>query len=274
MNLKGLFYLLSFSLISNATMGQQALAVTWKTVGPPRVFTNSTGVVVTVVDLNPAGKTKRAAIEISGTNSDADRAPQLTEIRDEGRRVNFVRIEGKKEFYTLTMSRSGSYWNDVTLPIPGTAQSASLVFNDKRSKEADGKEVLRKLLLRRPAGASAQADAKAQKMADEKLFQEQVLSAADACGAKFKPRIDWPTFAGDSTQVMEVGAACGQVAEAITALCSDEEGQKAFKKFDEINCVFAVAPSVKVSGKKINFATAVDTPHQYQLAYTWFENNL
>jgi|GEM_PF-3951158 len=265
---KHLCKILVFSGIFIADCG---FGATWKTVGPARVFTNNSGIIVTVVDLNPAGKTKRAAIEISGTSSSADRAPQLTEIRDEGRRLNFVRVEGKKEFYPLSMSRSGSYWNDVTLAIPGTAQTASLVFNDKRSKEADGQAILRKLLHRRAAQGS---DTAAQKTADEKVFQEQVAAASEACSAKLKPKIEWKTFAPDALAALDVGAACGEVASAIVDLCNDEEGQKAFRKFNEITCTFAGKPAVKVSGNKIQFSTASDFPHQYQLAYSWFEDNL
>ena len=264
-------YLLKIAVIALLTLSQNVSAATWKVVGKPRVFSNMNGVIVTVVDLNPAGKTKRAIVEVSGTSSDADREPYLTEVRDEGRRVNYINVVGKDEYYTLTMSRSGSYWSDVTLPIPGSRTPASLSFNDKRSKEADGNAILTKLLLRRSSGSN---DAKANQAADDKRYQEAGSEASEACSTKFSATIDWSSFKGDVAKNLDVGEACAQVFEAITSQCAEDEGKKALKKFTEISCTAGTSPTLTASGKKISFKTAPDSPGQFKMIFNWFDNNL
>ncbi len=233
----------------------------------------NSGLRVSLALLQPI-ESKRALIEVAGSDTMLDKLVRLHEREESGRGHGWHSKLKGGAWYTLRFEADRwSNYEQVVAFIPGRRDGVPLAFDQEASDKANGEDLLNRHLRQSQEGVLAKLEAfdRPEKQAEqEKRFAEYVKAADEACGTHFEATVDWNGIGDEELRTRSVASYFGAPLDALRRFGGRSELEylkPVIQQIKKVSARLGKRPTLTLSGGEVKFTTAWDASNLDDFAF-------
>jgi hypothetical protein len=189
-----------------------------------KIYRGDGGLKLSLVLVQPL-ETKKALVEVTGSDTFFDKLVRLHDREETGRGYAFhAQVKGR-EWYTLRVESSQWSGEQFIVWLPGRRDGAPVSYDAEASEKASSEDLLNRHLRQAQEGLLAKISefSREERLGEQKGGLDEVVKETNkVCGTNLEVGIDWKTLSDKDLRDRSVSSYLGSPLNALQRLVSND----------------------------------------------------